>query len=123
MYPDLQTRTEAQKQFNKDQKRATAYHRLGKHYGHSGILALIPKMDDTAFRATDALHQALLRVLDIVHPELHGERLVFYGKVIDYIYAGLGPNGDDLAKLHEYTTGEVADGRLGQRDVCIRGLV
>lgn len=104
VYPNTQTRIKARNRFLFEQRRATRYHKTQLHYGYDGILAMIPpKIHDGELKATEALREALLEVLDTARPDLRGPRVEFYAKIIDLLSNGATPCQEELEELDTLT--------------------
>jgi len=66
---------------------AVRNHRLNKHYGNDGILAMFPAnmRENETLRALPVF-TIFLEVLDLVRPDLLGTRLRFFSSLIDELF-------------------------------------
>ena len=85
--------------FDYDMKCASPYVHLRKHYGHDGIIALIPSRLSEKEFGNAYRFSAMIEFLDFLRPELHGEFLRFCSRVVDSMFRGQKIPDDRLDRL------------------------
>lgn len=87
IYPEETDRKRLKKMFDGHLRSVAAYHRLYKHYGNDGILAMFPTSmrENTMLRALPVF-TIFLEVLDLVRPDLHGARSRFFSPLIEELF-------------------------------------
>lgn len=115
LYPGVEDRRRAKGLFEYNMKCASSYIFLRNHYGHDGILAMIPARINEKEIGISTRFPAILEFLDFLRPGLHGDFSNFCSGVIDDLFRGRPLSEETLERLDD---GEQS-WKLSSSGICI----
>lgn len=101
LYPGVKDQKRMKGLFEYNMKCASSYLFLHKHYGHDGILAMIPARINEKETGISTRFPATREFLDFLRPGLHGEFPRFCSGVIDALFRGRPLSEETLKRLDD----------------------